>query len=108
LDKSRREILAPLSAMSSEQSAYRKGYSHISRLATLQEVELLTHRLLLRRDTGALEPLLQELEARLNYSLISWTNLDPILRVRRAIFNLGNNLMMLKFSINLIKPIELN
>jgi hypothetical protein len=80
--------------MSSEQSAYRKGYSHISRLATLQEVELLTHRLLLRKDTGALEPLLQELEARLSYSLISWTNLDPILRVRRAIFNLGNNLML--------------
>jgi hypothetical protein len=84
-------VLAPLSAMSSEQSAYRKGFSHISRLAILQEVDLLTSRLLLRRETQVeeLDLLLQELESRLNYTLISWTNLDPILRVRRAIFNLG-------------------
>jgi hypothetical protein len=95
VDKSRREILAPLSAMSSEDGAYRKGYSHISRLAILHEVELLTHRLLLRRDAqvaaAELEPLLLELESRLNYSLISWTNLDPILRVRRAILKLGTS-----------------
>ena len=96
VDRARLEILAPLSAMSSEQSAYRKGFSHISRLAVLHEVELLTGRLLLRRDAELLELelLLQELEARLNYTLISWTNLDPILRVRRAILNLGTGTLI--------------
>lgn len=93
----RKDILKTLSAVSSEQSAYSKSYLHIGRLAMLREVETVTERLLLVKPGGDGDTLVQnlgtildEFESRLNYTQISWSNLEPILRLRRGIFNAGN------------------
>ena len=91
----RKDVLKTLSAVSSEQSAYRKSYFYIGRLAVLREIQNVTETLLLNKpvDTEVLHSklcsLLEDLEARLNYTQVSWTNMEPILRLRRGIFNAG-------------------
>lgn len=91
----RKDILKTLSAVSSEQSAYKKSYLYIGRLGMLQEVQNITETLLLNKPGdnevlySRLCSLLEDLEARLNYTQVSWTNMEPILRLRRGIFNAG-------------------
>jgi hypothetical protein len=61
----------------------------------LQEVQNITETLLLNKPGdnevlySRLCSLLEDLEARLNYTQVSWTNMEPILRLRRGIFNAG-------------------
>ena len=86
---------------SSEDSAYRKSYLHICRLGMLREVESITEKLLISKVTNPntilqdLMGILDDLEARLNYTQVSWTNLEPFLKLRRGVFNAGHYLCFL-------------
>ena len=91
----RMDVLKSLSALSSEESAYKKSYLHVGRLAMLREVEMVAEKMLLVNPVAVdsfldkFDDLLNELESRLNYSQVSWTNFEPLLRLRRGIFTAG-------------------
>merc|ERR1719427_2072214 len=97
LAKLRGELVEPLSAGSLEQGAYHRGYTNINRLGMLCELEKLTDKFLVtsERDLasstmGATE-LLDELSCRLSYTQNSWTSLEPMFRLRRAVLGLARD-----------------
>ena len=69
-----------------EQGAYRRCYEYVVRLQILDEIESFAK---IEPTAEAMENMFTQWKKRLEYSQYSLSNLEPVLKIRRTLLNLG-------------------
>ena len=77
--------MIPVSAAAMEQGAYRRSYEYLVKLQILDEIESW----LMARTMGDLNKLFRNWKTRQSYSQYSISNLEPVLKVRRALLDIS-------------------
>lgn len=82
----RKDQIIPISAAAMEQGSYRRCYEYLVRLQILDEIEAMSKMELNVRD---LETLFNEWKTRMAFSQYSLSNLEPVLKARRALLDIA-------------------
>ena len=79
-------LLFIIAAAVMEQGAYRRCYEYVVRLQILDEIESFAK---IEPTAEAMENMFTQWKKRLEYSQYSLSNLEPVLKIRRTLLNLG-------------------
>ena len=81
----RKDLMIPVSAAAMEQGAYRRSYEYLVKLQILDEIESWS----MAKTTEDLNKLFCHWTTRQTYSQYSISNLEPVLKVRRALLDIS-------------------
>lgn len=98
MERTKEDLVRQLSTSSIEQGAYYRGYSLITKLGMLNDVQMISEKLIIPNSKclsslskEGVSELLTELSCRLSYSQNSWNVIEPVLRLRRCCFGIARD-----------------